>query len=44
MFEEEDDPLAAFAEDDDPLSSFADEDESPVEETVISFTDERFLN
>ena len=39
MFEEEDDPLAAFAENDDPLSSFADEDVSPVEETVISFTD-----
>jgi hypothetical protein len=41
MFEEEDDPLAAFAEDDDPLSSFVDEDENTVEETVISFTDEK---
>lgn len=41
MFEDEDDPLAAFAEDDDPLASFADEDESPVEDTVISFTDEK---
>ena len=41
MFEEEDDPLAAFADDDDPLSSFSEEDESVVEETVISFTDEK---
>ena len=40
VFEEED-PLAAFAADDDPLSSFAEEDESLVEETVISFTDEK---
>ena len=39
VFEEED-PLAAFAADDDPLSSFAEEDER-VEETVISFTDEK---
>ena len=42
MFEEEDDPLNAFAgDDDDPLSLFAEEDESVVEETVISFTDEK---
>ena len=35
------DALSVFEENDDPLAAFA-EDESPVEETVISFTDEKF--
>ena len=34
------DALSVFEENDDPLAAFA-EDESPVEETVISFTDEK---
>ena len=38
MFEDGDDPLAAFS-DDDPLSSLTEDDENVVEETVISFID-----
>lgn len=38
IFEDGDDPLAAFS-DDDPLSSLTEDDENEVEETVISFID-----
>lgn len=38
VFEDGDDPLAAFS-DDDPLSSLTEDDENAVEETVISFID-----
>ena len=38
VFEDGDDPLAAFS-DDDPLSSLTEDEENVVEETVISFID-----
>ena len=38
VFEDGDDPLAAFS-DDDPLSSLTEDEENAVEETVISFID-----
>ena len=38
VFEDGDDPLAAFS-DDDPLSSLKEDEENVVEETVISFID-----
>ena len=34
------DALSIFEEDDDPLSAFADDDGGMIEETVISFTDD----
>ena len=42
VFEDGDDPLAAFS-DDDPLSSLTEDDENVVEETVISFIDNDVL-